>query len=297
MRRTRFTNRAYSTLQGALTAAQTSVTVDSVADFPTEGDFFIAVGNEMMKVTGVSGSVFTVERGKDDNLPVAHADGEYVFAVISRDQMNEFGHELYPFGSYAYGNTIRDANGAFLDSTDFTNYNFTGSSKTDDGAGSIVVNADDGSFGVNWAIISRSQPATPYTLIAHVLLGPGGNYGDNSLAMQVGVGFHDTSGSSLLMAHITEKYVVEASYHSSYTASASSLGTLDWVGKDVWLKLTNDGTTLEILASANGSNWSSVATDTVGDNLTPDRICFAVNSPEATSAQIPAVLLGWHEIT
>lgn len=60
-------------LNGAITAAATSVTVDSAAGI-TAGASVIYVGNEAMRVTGVAGAVLTVERAWLDTEAMRHAD-------------------------------------------------------------------------------------------------------------------------------------------------------------------------------------------------------------------------------
>ena len=62
---------------------ETTVTLTNAAGFPTSvpPDFFIKIGNEKMKLTGVSGNILTVTR----LAPVAHTRGEVVLQGTSFD--------------------------------------------------------------------------------------------------------------------------------------------------------------------------------------------------------------------
>lgn len=83
----RFTNNAESTLAGALTAGGTSLTVVSAAAFPTAGNFTIIVGSEIMLVTGVAGTTFTVARAQEGTSATAHAAGTAVLHVVTADAL------------------------------------------------------------------------------------------------------------------------------------------------------------------------------------------------------------------
>lgn len=68
-----------SSARGALTAAvgvgDTTINVNNPNAFPTSGAFTILVENEQMRVTSVSGNVFTVTRGFNGTTAAAHGSG------------------------------------------------------------------------------------------------------------------------------------------------------------------------------------------------------------------------------
>lgn len=87
-------NQAQTTLNGAIDNSVTSIVVTSASHFPTQGTFSINVcvqngtvcasNQELMTVTAVSGTTFTVTRAEDSNFPaVSHANGELVTAVLT----------------------------------------------------------------------------------------------------------------------------------------------------------------------------------------------------------------------
>ncbi len=76
-----FANSAVTTLNGNITAGSLSLTVTSASLFPAVGTFRILIGSELIKVTAVAGSVFTVVRGDDGSTAASHLTGATVTAV------------------------------------------------------------------------------------------------------------------------------------------------------------------------------------------------------------------------
>jgi hypothetical protein len=71
-------DRNVTTLTGALTASQTSVTVASAAQLPTGGGFLIQVDSELMLVTSINGTALNVVRGIGGTFAVSHKSGAAV---------------------------------------------------------------------------------------------------------------------------------------------------------------------------------------------------------------------------
>lgn len=84
----KFTNGAYTTLATAAAAGDSTISVSSAALFPTAGNFRIAVDRELMLVTGVSGTTFTVTRGIESTTAVAHSYNAPVIGVITAGAIN-----------------------------------------------------------------------------------------------------------------------------------------------------------------------------------------------------------------
>lgn len=83
-----FANNPSSTLTGAITAGSTSLTVASAAAFSTGGNFRVLIDSEILKVTGVAGSTFTVERGAEATSAAAHSAGATVTQVLTAGALN-----------------------------------------------------------------------------------------------------------------------------------------------------------------------------------------------------------------
>jgi hypothetical protein len=76
-----YANKAASTLSGAISATDATLTVASASSFPTTGTFRIIVDSEIMIVTAVSGATFTVTRGAESTTAAVHSDGAAVTHV------------------------------------------------------------------------------------------------------------------------------------------------------------------------------------------------------------------------
>ena len=66
-----------STLSSSIDATASEITVASAAGFPTE-PFRVKIDNEILYVTDVSGSVFTVTRGVDGTVAASHSGAAVV---------------------------------------------------------------------------------------------------------------------------------------------------------------------------------------------------------------------------
>ena len=77
-----FKNLASTTLSGDIDDTTTSVGVASAMGF-TGGDFRILIDSEIMKVTGVSGTTFTVARHQEGTNATAHDNGAAVKHVLT----------------------------------------------------------------------------------------------------------------------------------------------------------------------------------------------------------------------
>lgn len=86
----KFTNNATTTLSGALTSGATSLTVASAATFPAAGDFTIIIDSEIMLVTGVAGTTFTVTRAQEGTSAAAHASGATVTHILTAAALTAF---------------------------------------------------------------------------------------------------------------------------------------------------------------------------------------------------------------
>lgn len=83
----KFANNATTTLNGAISSGASSLVVSSATAFPTTPQFRILIDSEILLVTGVSGTTFTVLRGQEDTVAAAHNNGATVEHVLSRDAL------------------------------------------------------------------------------------------------------------------------------------------------------------------------------------------------------------------
>jgi hypothetical protein len=83
-------NNAITTLNGGITSIATSLIVTSATLFPTVPQFRILVDTEVMLVTAVSGTTFTVSRGIENTTQVAHNSGATVTAILTAGALQKF---------------------------------------------------------------------------------------------------------------------------------------------------------------------------------------------------------------
>ena len=78
-----YANNPATVLSGSVTAGATSISVASAADFPTHGKFTIIVDSEIMLVTGVAGTTWTVERGAEGTSAASHNNNAAVTGILT----------------------------------------------------------------------------------------------------------------------------------------------------------------------------------------------------------------------
>lgn len=83
----RFTNNASTTLNGAINNAVTSLVVTSASLFPTAGNFRIRIEDEIMLVTAVAGTTFTVTRAYEGTAAASHANAVTVREILTAGVM------------------------------------------------------------------------------------------------------------------------------------------------------------------------------------------------------------------
>lgn len=126
-----------TTLSGNVTDTATSWTVASASNMPSEGDFYLARGAEIVLVTARSGTTLTVVRGQCGTTAEAHNSGDAVKSIITAQ---EFTNRLKDYGriqAAAYGRVL-DVNGAALTAASFSVINSsTGATVADGPDGTI----------------------------------------------------------------------------------------------------------------------------------------------------------------
>lgn len=101
-----YANNPATTLAGSVTAGATSISVTSAADFPAQGKFTIIVDSEIMLVTGVAGTVWTVERGAEDTVAASHTNNSVVTGILTVGSfLNSSGKDVRVYGAKGDGAT------------------------------------------------------------------------------------------------------------------------------------------------------------------------------------------------
>jgi hypothetical protein len=82
-----FANGYTTVLQGAITAGATSLVVASASGAPSV-PFKLSIDAEIVKVTAVAGTTYTVTRAQEGTTAAAHADGATVENLITAEPLN-----------------------------------------------------------------------------------------------------------------------------------------------------------------------------------------------------------------
>jgi hypothetical protein len=88
--RYQFSNNAATTLDSALTSGDTTINVVSASAFPASAKFVVIIDNEIILVTGVAGTVWTVARAQEGTSAAAHDLGADVTHIVSAAALNDF---------------------------------------------------------------------------------------------------------------------------------------------------------------------------------------------------------------
>lgn len=81
----RWANNPTTTLLGDITNSATSITVNSASGFPSTKQFHILIDGEIMLVTSVSGTTWTVTRGYETSTAATHNDGAITRLIFTAD--------------------------------------------------------------------------------------------------------------------------------------------------------------------------------------------------------------------
>ena len=92
---------------GGINSSVTSLIVTDASSFPLIGDFLATIWNkvsfpepcddpsqEIIKITGVSGNTFTIERGQEDTIGAIHANGQAVESLITAGIFENIENEI-----------------------------------------------------------------------------------------------------------------------------------------------------------------------------------------------------------
>lgn len=87
-----FANTASSTLNGAYTSGGSSIVVTSASTFPTTGNFRVLIDSEIMLVTAVSGTTFTVSGAQEGTSAANHSNGAAVTHLLTKGALQAIQH-------------------------------------------------------------------------------------------------------------------------------------------------------------------------------------------------------------
>lgn len=321
-----FANDAASTLNGAINNSVTSLVVTSAALFPTTGNFRIKIDTELMLVTNVSGTTFTVTRGVEGTSAASHSNGVAITHVVTSGSLDKFRadnvlttslasipssrkegiinlltdsiYEARDTGSvWEYwgpvSKLVPPINGDFswvnqLSATVTTTY------------GGVFLNCPGTTSGQNMVIRKKTAPSTPYTIEVMILpslfaktdLGYGILFRESGTSKLVSL-FFQTYNTAPSLQMFIGKHNNDTSYNSNGT-TAVNLGEFPR-----WLRMGNDGTNISFDFSPDGRNWWNFYTVAKNDFFTtgPDEVGFFAYPSNNSTPNYPVTfnLIHWKE--
>lgn len=275
-----FANLAETTLASSYTSGGSSISVASAALFPTIGTFRVALGNSsktIFRVDSVSGTTFT---GAAEAFDGNASSGDKVTLVASKATAERFlqspvsGEQRAPSGVSAadfYGPVSKLV---ALDQSSWSWVNQTSgvSAAVDQASGVVYLRTAARASGLNVALRDKAAPSTPYTITVLVvplwsttISGPG-------------IALRQSSSGKFINLFLDRGSVV-VNKDTSPTAFSSQPWNVGAAGHGgpVWLRMSDDGTTIKFSYSKDGVNFIEALSETRTTFLLttgPDRVAI-----------------------
>lgn len=288
-------NDAETTLAIAINDSVMTATLTDGSIYPLDGDYRLMLSKmEIVKVTSRTGDVITIERGVDGSPPLPHGIGCEVVTVITQGGINQYVRDfIEPAAFDRPPHRLLNKAGDTLTKSDFTEVNFGTSSSIDEPTGGITIAMQDGT-NPQQRLLTKAAPATPYTVIAHMLLGPGLTISGANTANLV---FRETSSSKLALLGFRPGGIFVFYLDDPTTkGTAPDFFTIDCPHRhDLWLKLEADGTNLKFFVSYDGFNFFLAKSDlnTFHFDSAPNEIGFGGDNQGSNGEFVH--LLSWAE--
>src|SRR5215471_4547097 len=84
-----FANKASTTLASSAASGDSTITVSSPSGFPTKPNFRLLIESEILLVTAIAGSTFTVTRGKEGTTAASHVAGKLVDHILTAESLKQ----------------------------------------------------------------------------------------------------------------------------------------------------------------------------------------------------------------
>jgi hypothetical protein len=302
VRRERLANNATTTLLAAISSGDTTLTVTSATGFPTEGDFRIILGTEILIVTAVSGTTFTVTRGAETTGANSHASGAALAQIITKEGLERLIIESvdpYAFTSPPF--RLMTSAEVTIDKSNFTNLTVTNATITDNADGSISIDFVAPSSTERFPRIVRTAPSAPYTITGCMNVTCASDTGGTGPA--IGPLFRDSVNDEMLLGawrplqSITNRLGAEVYAAEVFSSTSTAIQAENSPSAHFWFQIEDNNTNLIFRYSSNGVDfvdWHTVARATPLTAV-PDQIGFGVVNADVNVNTIHANLIAWLE--
>jgi hypothetical protein len=281
----RFANNPASTLAGGINDAVTTLTVADASSFPTAGTFRLLVGDELMLVTGVSGSTFTVVRGSEGSTATSHSSGVNLTAVLTSGAIAQYKSDIVQSGLYSARPAAGNAGTLYLSETSLARDNgttwdsygpfnkftppgsYSGWGWGRQGSGVTIDTPSTGVFTMTQmtaessVIRTSSYTRTPFStsdITVETCLSLIGN----ATSIYSGLSIRDSSGRNYFFGPsvVSSSFGITLGTQTSETASVTSLYSLNLalLTSQIWLRLRHNSNTITGSVSIDGESFTEV---------------------------------------
>lgn len=246
----KFTNSASSTLNGAINNSVTSLVITSGASFPSAGQFRILIDTEIMIVTAVSGTTYTVTRGAEGTTAASHSNAATITHIYTAGAMNQSIADDYQVGTYASLPASEKAGRVYL-ATDMGLKFYDNGSAWVPHLGTIPFTAHNDS-GYSWvnqgsAAVSTSDYSTYVSCVT--------NGNTNSYKLRVKSYTNPKVWTICFSAHYTNSNAGGPGFCFRESGTSKFVSTVFWTNNNVYQAITENWTN-ETTFSAGVSNGS-----------------------------------------
>jgi hypothetical protein len=320
-----YANNATTVLSGAINSGASSLVVTSADLFPTSPQFRIRIDSELLLVTAVAGTTFTVTRGVEGTTAAAHSEGAVVRHVLTRDGLKGIGGSTVLTGAFQNrpvagtdGRLFLASGGYQIDRDNGTDWRSWGPTHalTPPVDGDFAwVNQEDASVETTQggiyllapAIVSadlrirkKAAPATPYTITAAFIPHMAA---DAAYFPGLGLLFRESGTGKLITWSYTlattvfarpQKWNSPTSFNSAYIPLWDGLSEYQAAAL-VWFRIADTGSNLTFSFSNDGRHFYQTFSVSRTDFMSggPDEVGFWANA--TTNYDTGMLLLSWQE--
>lgn len=297
VRREQLLNAATTTVNEALDASETIITVTDGSVFPADGDYRLIIDSEVVLVTSRVTNDLTVVRGLDGTLAVTHSNGVVIDTIVTASSFDQFLNDCSAGGLFRPARRLMDKDGVILTKSDFSTIGMGSTVITDEADGTITLFIDQSTGG--FKIMLRSIPSTPFKVRAKLELGAGANW--RTAGTIIGLVARESSTGKFVNVYYEygencqpAKYNSETSFNSFYVSSKLTEADCPYV----WLEMEDNGTTIFFRYSSDGVNFFELHSVSRTDFLAggPNQFGWHVSAGGGNSQDHAHRLASWEEI-
>jgi hypothetical protein len=311
-----FANAAPTALNGSINNSVTSIVVASSSGFPSTGNFRIIIDSEIMLVTAVSGTTWTVTRGYEGTSAASHVDVSQVTHILTAGSQKQLRADAMQVGSVASLPTVGVSGREYITSDDLYTFQdngvswtalgptlvvspptFTGYAWTNQGSASMTLNTNGSAIQVlpsgssnNLRAYMKTVPSAPYTFTIGIIPQIFGGTSQNRAGMCLYDGTKFVvyaiygGGSVQSPGLVVEKWDNTTTFNANYTLlNGNTQSQLPGCGSVLFLRIYDDGTTRHFQASMDNQYYVELANHGNTDFLTPTKIGLVLQGNNGTS--------------